>query len=68
MLTLNVPDMSCDHCVSTIERAVKATDSAAVVVVDLSSHIVSIETDRPPADITAAIEAVGYTVASPAGH
>ena len=36
MLKLSVPKMSCGHCASTIEKAVKSVDPGAKIAVDLS--------------------------------
>jgi copper chaperone len=52
--------MSCGHCVSTIDAAVKEVDPHAVVSADLASHQLSIETQVDSARIAAAIRAAGY--------
>jgi len=38
MITFEVNDMTCGHCVSSITRAVKALDPAAKVQIDLAAH------------------------------
>ena len=60
MLKLKVPDMSCGHCVSTIEKAVKSVDPAANVKVDLASSTVSVETNADEAKIADVIKSAGY--------
>ncbi len=60
MIKLNVPDMSCGHCVATITKAVKAVDSAATVTADVAAKTVAIETSAPAADIAKAVDAAGY--------
>lgn len=60
MITLNVPDMTCGHCVSTVTSTVKQLDSAAKVAVDLASHTVTIESGIDAEKVTAALEAAGY--------
>ncbi len=60
MLKLKVPEMSCGHCASTIENAVKSVDPAARVVVDLKSSAVSVETKADDKAICAAITSAGY--------
>lgn len=60
MLKLNVPDMTCGHCVGTVTKAVKSIDSSAAVTVDLPSKIVTIETTADTSRISQAVEAVGY--------
>jgi copper chaperone len=62
MITFEVPDMSCGHCVATITQAVKAADRDAAVRVDLGTHRVQIEPARADAQALAkAIEDAGYT-------
>lgn len=61
MLKLNVPDMTCGHCVGTVTKAVKSVDSRAAVTVDLPSKIVTIETTADAAKISQAVETAGYT-------
>ena len=60
MLKLNVPDMTCGHCVGTVTKAVKSVDSSAAVTVDLPSKIVTIETTADAASISQAVENAGY--------
>lgn len=60
MLKLNVPDMTCGHCASLIEKAVKSVDPAASVTVDLGSKLVTVKTAAAPAAVSAAVDAAGY--------
>ena len=43
MITFQVDDMTCGHCVSMITKAVRAADQKASVNIDLASHRVDIE-------------------------
>ncbi|MFN0163573.1 MAG: heavy-metal-associated domain-containing protein [Burkholderiales bacterium] len=61
MITFQVNDMTCGHCVATITKAVKALDGAAQVATDLASHKVSVESSAAPASLEAAIREAGYT-------
>ena len=62
MYSFQVNDMTCGHCVSSITKAVKALDSGATVQVDLSKHLVKIETMEADAiDLSEAIKEAGYT-------
>jgi copper chaperone len=62
MITFQVDDMSCGHCVAAITRAVKEADPDAQVQVDLGSHRVSIEPGAADAQALAdAIREAGYT-------
>ena len=42
MISFQVTDMTCGHCVSTITKAIKALDNTAHVQIDLASHRVDI--------------------------
>ena len=44
MMTFEVNDMTCGHCVSAITQALKAADKDARVQVDLARHGVRVET------------------------
>lgn len=60
MLELQVPDMSCDHCVATITKTVRALDGDATVKADLGSQTVSIDSRVDRQKITVALEEAGY--------
>ena len=60
MIKLNVPDMSCGHCVGSITEAIKKIDPAAEVKTDLASKIVTVETTQPAARIAEAVDEAGY--------
>lgn len=60
MMRLKVPDMSCGHCVSTIEKAVKSVDPAARVAVDLASSTVAVETKADETAVRDVIRSAGY--------
>ncbi|PBB89595.1 heavy metal transporter [Mesorhizobium sp. WSM3864] len=60
MLKLKVPDMSCGHCASTIEKAVRSVDPAAHVTVDLGSSTVAVETEADETAIRDVIKTAGY--------
>jgi copper chaperone len=62
MITFEVNDMTCGHCVSTITRALKATDKDAKIEIDLASHRVQVQPASADAEELAdAIKDVGYT-------
>ena len=61
MLELNVTDMTCGHCASTITRAVKEVDSAAVCEVDLGQKTVRVKSDKPVGEFLEAIQEAGYS-------
>ena len=62
MISFQVNDMTCGHCVSTITKALKAEDAGAQVRFDLASHRVDIESgEADAAELSEAIKAAGYT-------
>ena len=61
MYDFQVSDMTCGHCVATVERAVKSGDGGARVDIDLGTHAVRIESDKPADSFAKAIEDAGYT-------
>jgi len=61
MYDFQVNDMTCGHCVATVEKAVKGVDPSAKVAIDLGTHAVKIESDKPAASFAKAIEDAGYT-------
>ena len=60
MLKLKVPEMSCGHCVGTIEKAVKSVDPTARVVADLGAATVAVETGANENAVREALRSAGY--------
>jgi copper chaperone len=61
MVTFEIQDMTCGHCVSSITKAVRAIDPGAQVTADLATHRVQIEpakSDR--SQLSDAIRKAGY--------
>ena len=62
MIAFQVNDMTCQHCVGTITKAIAAVDTGARVHVDLALHRVEVDSARSEAPVLAqAIEAAGYS-------
>ena len=62
MITFQVDDMTCGHCVSTITKALKEVDQSAKVHIDLATHRVDIEpTEADASALGDAIKEAGYT-------
>ena len=62
MITFEVNDMTCGHCVGAITKAVMGTDKDAVVQIDLPLHLVQIEPGTSDAKMLQdAIREAGYT-------
>ena len=61
MIQLNVPDMTCGHCVSTITKAVKELDSGARVEASVADHMVRVESKASQEEVLRCIADAGYT-------
>lgn len=62
MIVFQVNDMTCGHCAGVISKAVRDTDPAARVEIDLATHRVMIEPGQADAgQLAAAIREEGYT-------
>jgi copper chaperone len=61
MYNFQVRDMTCAHCVATVEKAVKSVDGTAKVNIDLGTLAVKIESGKPATRFAKAIEEAGYT-------
>jgi copper chaperone len=62
MVTFEVNDMTCGHCVSSITEAVRVIDRGAKVTADLATHRVRIEpTETDRAELSDAIREAGYS-------
>lgn len=64
MYQLEVAEMSCGHCVSSVTKAVQAVDAAASVDVDLAQRRVSVQSSASLDKVAAAIADAGYPVIS----
>lgn len=60
MYHLNIPDMTCGHCVNAVEKAVKTVDPCASVAVDLGTKTVSIESQVASEAFIVSIANAGY--------
>ena len=63
MITLNVKDMTCGHCVSTVTKAVQSLDAGATVQVDLQTGRVDVNSSVQPDRLVEAITEAGYPAA-----
>jgi copper chaperone len=61
-MKLHVPDMTCNHCVASITKAVKALSCEAHVVCDLHDHVVEIANlvEMAPDKVVVALEDIGF--------
>lgn len=63
--TISVPEVHCDHCVSSIEGALVPMDGVRAATVDLDATTVTVTWDPAVAtrdDLVRAIEDQGYDV------
>ncbi|MDI7861692.1 heavy-metal-associated domain-containing protein [Rhizobiaceae bacterium n13] len=60
MQRYKIEDMSCDHCVRTVEKAIRSVDPQATVTIDLATKEVSVATAAGPAPIAEALKNAGY--------
>jgi copper chaperone len=59
-LELNVPDMSCGHCVGAVTKAIHELDPDAKVSVSLADKHVTVETTGSREAIVASLAEAGY--------
>lgn len=64
MIELNLPDMSCGHCASTVAQTCKLVDPAAKVEVDMNTKLVKISSNEDPKDFVEALSEAGYPPAA----
>jgi copper chaperone CopZ len=64
MLRVNVIGMTCDHCVKTVTKAVRAVPGAGTVQVDLDRGTVDVQGTPDAVAVRAAIARAGYDVAA----
>ena len=63
MIEMTLPTMTCGHCVRTVTETVKKLDPTAKLSIDLPTHTVQIESQRPAAEFQAALTEEGYAPA-----
>ena len=63
MLSFEIPNMTCGHCVRSVTEAVKAADPAAELQIDLPTHRVQVQTSAAREAVVAQLVEAGYTPA-----
>ena len=61
MLEFEVNDMSCNHCVASITKAVTAIKPDATVQTDLDTKRVRVNGDLSQQEVIAALDDIGFT-------
>ncbi|PHQ81643.1 MAG: heavy metal-binding protein [Thalassobium sp.] len=59
-MEFKVPEMSCGHCTSSIEKAVKGSDETATLACDLEARTVSVQSSLPVETVAGLIKGAGY--------
>lgn len=60
MITFEIPNMSCGHCVRAITEAVQGVDAQAKVEAALPEHRVQVDSQAPREQLVAALTEAGY--------
>ena len=60
MIELQLPTMTCNHCVRTVTHTVQAVDADAKVDIDLPAQRVRIESQQPKEVFARALADEGY--------
>ena len=63
MFELELPTMTCGHCVKAVTETVQRVDADARLRIDLPSHKVQIESTQPLQRFTVALAEEGYAPA-----
>jgi len=59
-MKFEIPEMSCGHCVSSIEKAVSAADPAASVQADLDAKTIRVASSLSPNEVMQVLKETGY--------
>jgi copper chaperone len=61
-MKFHVPDMTCNHCVQSITKALHSVSAEAHVVFDLSHHLVEVQDTAHvlPEKLIAAMDEIGF--------
>ena len=62
MTELNIKGMTCNHCKSAVENALKSVDGVNNVEVDLENGVARVDGAAVASDMIQAVEAEGYQV------
>jgi copper chaperone len=60
MKKFSVPEMSCGHCKSAVESAIKEVDENAQIVFDMTEREVTVSGDAEAGDLVTSMKAGGY--------
>ncbi|MGO4853328.1 heavy-metal-associated domain-containing protein [Phaeovulum sp. W22_SRMD_FR3] len=60
MTTFHIPDMSCGHCKSTVDKTIHSLDPSARIEFDMPARKVFVESNTDGAAVVAALMKVGF--------
>ena len=60
MLSFQIPNMTCGHCVRAVTQAVQLADPAATVQADLATHQVQVDTTASRNAVATQLAQAGY--------
>lgn len=60
MTVFYVPDMSCGHCRSAIEKAISTKDAGAEIIFDMDARKVQVASRVPASELAALLKDEGY--------
>lgn len=60
MIEFKLPDMTCGHCASMVTRALKQTDPACEVRIDLKGQNVTVHSQEDRQTLSEALAEAGY--------
>lgn len=61
-ITFKVPSIACEGCANTITKALQSEKPEAIISIDISTKIVTVETEVSSETIKKIIERAGHTV------
>lgn len=62
-MRFHIESMTCGGCARGVTAAIRSVDPSASVEADPPTRLVEVRTDRPRADLAAALEAAGFSPA-----
>ena len=62
-MQLTVPTIACEVCANAITKAIQGADATATVAVDVTTKVVTVESQLSEIDLRQTIEAAGHEVA-----
>ena len=61
-ISLKIPDMTCDHCKMTINKALNELSGVQSIKIELDRQVAEVEGTMPVDGVMRAIRQAGYTI------